>query len=70
MEVLARPHDVFREVVLGRVPVAKMRVEPPIGWKILGLAKAQVPPIQLFHVLGISWYFSLQISPKTNFFLK
>jgi hypothetical protein len=44
--VISVPVDVFGVIIFSCVPVTKVGVEPTVGWQILPLAEAQVPPVQ------------------------
>jgi hypothetical protein len=44
--IISVPVDIFGVIILSCVPVTEVGVEPTVGWQILPLAEAQVPPVQ------------------------
>ncbi len=62
--IISVPVDVFVVIIFSCVPVAEVGVEPAVGWQILPLAEAQVPPVQrvVINVSGeIGWLLSSKI---------
>jgi hypothetical protein len=44
--IITVPVDIFGVIIFSCVPVTEVGVEPAVGWQILPLAEAQVPPVQ------------------------